>query len=362
MHVIKPKLGFNLTNQALDAVINQGFALVFLLILAPLFAFIAIALLATQGREIFYRGPRLGRDRRVFGILKFRTLDTRSARTLTANCILPTDAGIETPLGSFLRSSRLDELPQLLNVLMGDMRFCGPRPVRPEIAAIEERNIPNYAVRFSVKPGLIGPSQAYMSHRTSKRIRARLNNILLSRPVNYWAEMWLMAEVGTHVLTCAIGKILRAIVHQIAGEPSEHIHERHPIPELWLYIEGSDQVMRIKRMCTRSLNLTDSIALIHETRGEFFAKIQNGGLRRAQVLLTPSEKPGVVGYSATTDFGQFIIDRYGLGLAVVRPKLVRSPVMPGISTPLIELHLAGLRDHQSAYGAGALAETTVPTR
>lgn len=327
------KLGFKPEFEFFDDIFNRSLALLLLFLVFPLMAGIAVALLVTQGSEVVYRGARLGRDGRVFGILKFRTLDTAAAKALTAKRVLPAGSGIETPLGGFLRGSRLDELPQLFNVLNGDMRFCGPRPVRPEIAAIEAPNIPGYDARFSVKPGLIGPSQAYMSHSTSKRIRARLNSVLVRRPVNYWSDIKLMGVVGFLVLYRAAKGLWRRFVRRLKSSGDTVGHERAPIPEMWLELGGLGVTLRIQRMCTRSITLAETIALTESCNGVFVARLRTGGLRRANVGLTQSEKPGVVGYAATTEYGQFIIDRYGLDLAVVPPVLSQSPIRLGVSAP-----------------------------
>lgn len=107
---------------------NASVVSVVILALLPLMAVIAIALFLTQGPRILYSGARIGKDQVPFNILKFRTLDDKKAAALTANQVLPAGSNIETPLGRFLRASRLDELPQLFNVLRGDMNLVGPAP------------------------------------------------------------------------------------------------------------------------------------------------------------------------------------------------------------------------------------------
>lgn len=192
---------------------NSGVAVLLILTVLPLIAAIAMLLLATQGRSILYRGTRLGVGGRPFHILKFRTLDTKRAAELTRDKVLPSGSGIETPLGSFLRETRLDELPQLFNILLGDMNICGPRPVRPEIAALSRATVANYDQRFAVKPGLIGPSQAYLSHGTSKAMRSRFNNVLCRSPVRYRGEFAMMFMVAA----CVLGRTLSRLVAAVGG-------------------------------------------------------------------------------------------------------------------------------------------------
>jgi lipopolysaccharide/colanic/teichoic acid biosynthesis glycosyltransferase len=124
-------------------------ALLLLLLVAPLLACIAAAIRINLGRPILFRQVRIGRHERPFRILKFRTmiLDGR----------LP-DAERLTPLGRFLRKLSLDELPQLWNILTGDMSFVGPRPLLPEY-------LPRYTAhqrrRHEVKPGITGWAQVH---------------------------------------------------------------------------------------------------------------------------------------------------------------------------------------------------------
>ncbi len=147
----------------------------FLLTGLPLLGAIALVLWIVQGRPIFYRGVRLGRHRRPFILFKFRTLVPDAERCIGAR-LLPADSPLITPLGAFLRRSRLDELPQLYNVVRGDMNLVGPRPERPEIYDRLCRQVPGYDHRFAVRPGLVGFSQLATPHATPKRIRAFIDN------------------------------------------------------------------------------------------------------------------------------------------------------------------------------------------
>ncbi|HYD32112.1 MAG TPA: sugar transferase [Azospirillaceae bacterium] len=193
---------------------NLALGLVLLVGAMPLLLTLSLVLMATQGRQIFYRGPRLGKDREIFHIYKFRTL--RPEATLaTRDRVLPRNTRLETPVGRFLRACRLDELPQLFNVIKGDMNLMGPRPVRPEIAALHENSLGGYDLRFGVKPGLVGYTQSLMSHGTSKRIRNRFNARLCHRPARMARETIFLAWVGLGVLL-ATGRQLHAA---LVGDP-----------------------------------------------------------------------------------------------------------------------------------------------
>ncbi|MDM8522552.1 sugar transferase [Desulfococcaceae bacterium HSG8] len=158
----------------------------------PVISIFYIVLLFTQGRPVFYKGVRLGKDKKPFEMYKFRTLVT-GADKKTKTCVLPVRSGLETPLGNFFRDTRLDELPQLFNILKGEMNFIGPRPSRPAITEEVGCTIKNYDIRFSVKPGLIGYTQLFMTHRTPKKIRARFNNYFCRRRAIFWKEPFTLA-------------------------------------------------------------------------------------------------------------------------------------------------------------------------
>ena len=124
---------------------------------------------------LFYRGTRLGYRKQAFILYKIRTLSIDAEEQLTGRLV---GAGndLETRIGGLLRDTRIDELPQLINVIRGEMVFIGPRPERPSVYETQCRDIPHYDQRFAAYPGLIGPSQLMTPHSTDKRIRARIDN------------------------------------------------------------------------------------------------------------------------------------------------------------------------------------------
>jgi exopolysaccharide biosynthesis polyprenyl glycosylphosphotransferase len=140
-------------------VFDVAAATLVLLIAAPLMAVIAVAVVATSGRPVFYRQERMGLDGRVFQMLKFRTMvpDAEKHGPVWAR------AGDTrtTRVGDFLRRTGLDELPQLWNVLLGDMSLVGPRPERPIFIEQFRREVPGYMLRHKVKAGLTGWAQVH---------------------------------------------------------------------------------------------------------------------------------------------------------------------------------------------------------
>jgi lipopolysaccharide/colanic/teichoic acid biosynthesis glycosyltransferase len=156
-----------------DAVLRGldiGFAAFFLLLSLPLSLPIAVAILATSGRPIFYRGERVGRAGKTFTMLKFRTLrpgaESRLGPYLGEELVQRTGAE-ETRLGRWLRATQLDEIPQFWNVLVGDMSFVGPRPIRPRFFEELAQQLPAYWQRLVVRPGLTGFAQVRRGYETS---------------------------------------------------------------------------------------------------------------------------------------------------------------------------------------------------
>jgi putative colanic acid biosynthesis UDP-glucose lipid carrier transferase len=131
----------------------------FLLVIAsPVFAIIALAILATSGAPVFYRQTRVTSNGRQFTMLKFRTMAV-NAETQSGPVWSAPDTNRGTALGRMLRRYSLDELPQLINVLAGDMSLVGPRPERPEFIARFRKDVPGYMQKHLVKAGITGWAQ-----------------------------------------------------------------------------------------------------------------------------------------------------------------------------------------------------------
>jgi exopolysaccharide biosynthesis polyprenyl glycosylphosphotransferase len=145
--------------------VDRVIALLTLVLLAPLFVALAIGVLLSVGRPIFFRQRRVGRDGRVFEMLKFRSMRGAAGATqVNGAAVDVAPGGVEgedrrTRLGMFLRRSSLDELPQLINVLRGDMSIVGPRPERPEFVELFDRQVYRYNDRHRVKAGITGWAQ-----------------------------------------------------------------------------------------------------------------------------------------------------------------------------------------------------------
>lgn len=149
----------------------------------PLFVFIGLMLKLSDGGPVFYKGIRMGLSKNPFHMYKFRTLPVGSQKVIGAETLQTKhEEVVSIPAFSrFLRDTRLDELPQLFNILRGEMDFIGPRPIRPEIYEAQAKQIKDFDARFSVRPGLIGYAQLFTPHSSPKRIRSLIDNRFVRR-------------------------------------------------------------------------------------------------------------------------------------------------------------------------------------
>jgi lipopolysaccharide/colanic/teichoic acid biosynthesis glycosyltransferase len=138
---------------------QKTFAIILIVLFSPILLSVAIALKYIDPKgSIFYTQVRVGKNGKLFNIIKFRSMIT-NAETLTGHTLSWDGDPRITPFGNFLRKSHFDELPQLFNVLKGDMVFIGPRPERPEFTEVYDEEIEGYSERHFVKPGITGLAQ-----------------------------------------------------------------------------------------------------------------------------------------------------------------------------------------------------------
>ncbi len=152
--------------RAFDIILSAFFLLVTLPFTMP----IAVLLFATSGRPLFYRGERVGRGGHVFEMLKLRTLRQNAEERLgpyLGEELVQRTREETTAIGGWLRATQLDEIPQLWNVVRGDMSLVGPRPIRPRFFAELVEELPAYWQRLVVRPGLTGFAQVRRGYETS---------------------------------------------------------------------------------------------------------------------------------------------------------------------------------------------------
>jgi lipopolysaccharide/colanic/teichoic acid biosynthesis glycosyltransferase len=166
-------------DRVLKRVCDVILASLLLLVTAPVMAVVCLAIVADNGRPVFFVQERLGLRGRRFNVVKFRTM-IRNAEENTGAVLAQENDPRVTRTGRFLRKARLDELPQLWNIIRGEMSLVGPRPERPEIAERVERQLPAFRLRLYVKPGLTGMAQTKGNYATRFEDKLKLD-ILYTR-------------------------------------------------------------------------------------------------------------------------------------------------------------------------------------
>jgi Undecaprenyl-phosphate glucose phosphotransferase len=196
-----PHFGLNIV---IKRVMDITLSLTGLLVLAPLLLAIALLVKLTSRGSVFYRQERWGLNGKSFQMLKFRSMRV-DAEQKTGAVWASKDDPRRTRLGTILRKTSLDELPQLINVLMGDMSLVGPRPERPEFISQFRKTIPNYMVRHCVKSGITGWAQVN-GWRGNTSLRKRVQYDLYY--ITHWTP-WL--DLRILVLT-----VFKGVLHRNA--------------------------------------------------------------------------------------------------------------------------------------------------
>ena len=167
-----------------------------MVVAAPVMAVVAIAIKLEDGGPVFFKQKRMTRGGREFEILKFRSMIVDAEKY--AGAVLATDDDPRiTKVGKFIRATRLDEIPQILNILKGDMSIVGPRPERKVIADEYCKDIPEFAYRLKVRGGLTGYAQIYGKYNTSAYDKLRLD-------LMYIENYSLMLDIKLIILTLRI--------------------------------------------------------------------------------------------------------------------------------------------------------------
>ena len=182
-------------------VLNFSVALIGLVIALPLVPFIMLAVKLGSPGPVLYHQERVGRGGKSFYCHKFRTMREDAEADTGATWATDDDPRI-TRVGRFLRTSRLDEIPQLWCVLVGDMHFVGPRPERPEFVEWLQREIPYYGVRHTVRPGITGWAQVqYKYGNTLEDAREKLQyDLFYIKNASVGLDFWIVFQTIKIVL------------------------------------------------------------------------------------------------------------------------------------------------------------------
>lgn len=170
--------GLSLDQRFAKRFLDLFLCVIALVIASPFMIVTAICIKAYDRGPILYKQKRLTRNGKVFGVYKFRSMITDAEKDGVARLASENDDRI-TPVGKIIRKIRFDELPQLLNILRGDMSFVGPRPERPEIAKDYKENMPEFDFRLKVKAGLTGYAQVLGKYNTVPYDKLKLDLIYI---------------------------------------------------------------------------------------------------------------------------------------------------------------------------------------
>lgn len=173
-----PQPEYLFIKRLLDIVISA----VALVVLSPIFLITAIVIKATDHGPVFYKQIRLTKDGKEFGILKFRSMRVDAEKDGVARLSSGDHDDRITPVGKVIRACRIDELPQLLNILRGELSIVGPRPERPEIAAQYCEEMPEFSLRLQAKAGLTGYAQVYGKYNTTPYDKLTMDLMYIAHP------------------------------------------------------------------------------------------------------------------------------------------------------------------------------------
>jgi lipopolysaccharide/colanic/teichoic acid biosynthesis glycosyltransferase len=310
-----------------------------------------------DGGTFLYKGQRMGHKKKIFNIYKIRSL-VPDAEKKIGGVIYEGSDNFELWYGKYIRKTRIDELPQLLNIIKGDLAFVGPRPIRPKMYETTLKHIPGYDSRFNIKPGLAGYSQFITPHNTLKKIRnkfdfvfdrnckgefSRLLFILLTIETCFVS---ILTEFVSEVFTAwklknkkglkasNLRKLKRTRPTNIKGSfvEVENFDKSHMVLVPVKVIDLNLSIMRIESACN-TINDTKSNAISIKM---YFTNTKNGSVRVNSVLCKCKviEKRGnqtatglstsnndvhsyLLEYEPVTDLNKYTFHKYLLKTAVL---------------------------------------------
>ncbi len=165
-------------------------AIILIILTTPIMIVTAILIKITDGGPVFYKQVRMTINNKEFKIIKFRSMKVDAEADGKARLASKNDSRI-TWIGKIIRAVRIDELPQLFNIVKGDMSFIGPRPERPEIIEQYMKDMPEFAFRTKVKAGLAGYAQVYGKYNTTPYDKLKLD-LTYIEGYSTWLDIKLM--------------------------------------------------------------------------------------------------------------------------------------------------------------------------
>ena len=190
----------NTFNMMVKRVMDIVGATLAIILFSPVMLFAAVLIKLTSKGPLIFRQERVGLHNKPFQMYKFRSMEVQTRRSERSGWTVRNDPRV-TPVGKFIRSTSIDELPQLFNVLKGDMSLVGPRPERPQFVEKFREEIPRYMVKHQVRPGMTGWAQVN-GYRGNTSIRKRIDHDL------YYIENWTVGlDIKILILTVFKGFI-----------------------------------------------------------------------------------------------------------------------------------------------------------
>lgn len=181
--------GLSAEQQFVKRAFDVVFSLVFLVLASPFMLIIAIAIKVCDGGPVFFTQDRLTQDGKVFKLYKFRSMYVN--REEGEYCLTREHDKRVTPVGRIIRNIHFDELPQIFNILKGDMSFVGPRPECPKLAAEYQQIVPEFDFRLKMKAGLTGYAQVYGKYNTTPLDKLKLDMVYIER-YSFWLDLKLI--------------------------------------------------------------------------------------------------------------------------------------------------------------------------
>jgi lipopolysaccharide/colanic/teichoic acid biosynthesis glycosyltransferase len=232
----------------IKAVVEWIIALGMLIVAAPILGVLAGLVRLTSPGPAFHSQARAGRNGRIFQMYKLRSMRDQCEAQTGPIWARRNDSRI-TPIGRVLRQTHLDELPQLIHVLRGQMSLIGPRPERPELCALIEQQIPQFRQRLQLRPGLTGLAQSRLPADVAiHSVRRKLtHDLYYIREVGPWLDLRIALSTALLLLGMALHIVGRRLVHRYGTaaeydtETGQLIAEGQPQEELEAPAACADQ-------------------------------------------------------------------------------------------------------------------------